>query len=440
MILWDKDRMEKIFFQTTQIDSLTNLPNRTYAIELLEKKLSSKEENKNLIALLYIEFDDLARFNETFGFDIDDKLILKLSHRIASLLEVDDVLARVGNEQFAIISENLQSEESAEIFAKRIIAALYEPFFIDPNMFYISASIGISLSSGDEKSGYRLFKTAQNTMRKVQKDGKNYIAFTRQQDRSYLEKSIRLMEDLPSALENGEIYFVYQGQYSHNTQRFEGAELLSRWQHPKYGELSPETFIPIAEQSGMIGPLTIKALIEASKMFTHLEASGMKDFSISINISSVVLMASDFIDTIQFMRTNYNLVGKKLNFEIMEETLSRNIDHLVHILEKIREMNIGLLLDDYGTGYTSLKSLALLPIAALKVDKSYVRSLEKDTKRQALFQSIVDMSRALDIEVIVEGVETVFEDNIIKRIGCATVQGYFYSIPLKFNDFLNNLK
>jgi diguanylate cyclase (GGDEF)-like protein len=432
--------MEKISLQTTQIDSLTNLPNRTYLIESLEKKLSSAKQNKKLTTLLFIEFDDLARFNETFGFDIDDKLIVQLSHKIASLLEIDDILARVGNEQFAIVSQNLQSEESAEIFAKCIISALYEPFFVDPNMFYISASIGISLSSADENNGYRLLKTAENTMRKVQKDGKNHIAFTRQKDQSYLEKSIQLMEDLPAAIENGEIYFVYQGQYSHDKQRFDGAELLSRWQHPKYGEVSPEIFIPIAEQSGMIGPLTIKTLIEASEMFAHLETAEIKDFSISVNISSVVLMASDFIDTVQFVRSNYNLVGKKLNFEIMEETLTQNIDNLAQMLEKIREMDIGIELDDYGTGYASLKYLALLPITTLKVDKSYVRDLDKDTKRKALFQAIVDMSHALDIAVIVEGVETVLEDDIVKKFESMTVQGYLYSKPMKFNTLLNTLK
>lgn len=430
----------KISLQTTQIDSLTNLPNRTYVIESLEKKLSSAKPNKELTALLFIEFDDLARFNETFGFDIDDKLIVQLSHKIASLLEADDILARVGNEQFAIVSQNLHSEESAEIFAKLIISTLYEPFFIDPNMFYISASIGISLSSADENDGYRLLKTAENTMRKVQKDGKNHIAFTRQKDPSSLEKSIRLMEDLPAALENDEIYFVYQRQYSHDKQRFDGAELLSRWHHPEYGDVSPEIFIPIAEQSGMIGPLTIKLLIEASKMFTKLEKEGIEDFSLSVNISSVVLMASDFIDTVQFLRYNYNLVGKKLIFEIMEETLTQNIDNLVRILEKIREMDIGIELDDFGTGYTSLKYLALLPITALKVDKSYVRDLDKDTKRKALFQAIVDMSHALDINVIVEGVETILEDDIVKKFESIRVQGYLYSKPMKLNAFLNKLK
>lgn len=425
--------------QTTQIDPLTKLPNRTYVIESLENKLSSSKQNKNLTALLFIEFDDLSRFNETFGFDIDDKLIVQLSRKIASLLEADDILARVGNEQFAIVSQNLQSDESAEIFAKRIITALYEPFFVDPNMFYVSASIGISISSSDKNDGYRLLKTAENTMRKVQKDGKNHIAFTRQEDRSSLEKNICLMKDLPAALENGEIYFVYQGQYSYDKKRFIGAELLARWKHPQYGEVLPEIFIPIAEQSGMIGPLTIKTFIEASKMFAALETMGIKDFSLSINISSVVLMESDFIATVQFLRSNYNLVGKKLNLEIMEETLTQNIDNLVFILEKIREMDIGIQLDDYGTGYTSLRYLALLPITLIKIDKSYVRDIDEDIKRQALFQAIVQMAHALDIDVTVEGVETVVEDEFVQNFDAMTVQGYLYCRPIKCSDFLSKL-
>lgn len=432
--------MEKIFLHTTQIDSLTKLPNRTYLIEALEKKLFSSKQNTELTALLFIEFDDLARFNETFGFDIDDKLIVQLSEKIESLLGIDDILARVGNEQFAILSQNLQSEESAEIFANRILSTLYEPFFVSPNMFYISASIGISLSSAAENDGYRLLKTAENTMRKVQKDGKNNIAFTRHKAQHSLEKSIRLMKDLPLAIENGEIYFVYQGQYSHYTERFNGAELLARWKHPIYGDVPPELFITIAEQSGMIGPLTIKAIIEASRMFAHLEKAGIKDFSLSVNISSVVLMERDFIKTVQFLLSNYNLVGKKLNFEIMEETLTKNIDNMCHLLEKISEMNIGIQLDDYGTGYTSLKYLTILPITTLKVDKSYVQDIDKDIKRQALFQAIVDMSHALDIDVIVEGVETVLEDDIVKRFGWITVQGFFYSKPVRLTTFLNKLK
>ena len=431
---------DKRLLHTTQIDSLTKLPNRTYLLDVLEKRLSSAKQERGFTSLLFIEFDDLARFNETFGFDIDDQLIVQLSEKIKSLLGADDVLARVGNEQFAIVSQNFESEESTEIFAKRIISVLYEPFFVDPNMFYISASIGISLSSADERDAYRLLKTAENTMRRVQKDGKNHIAFTQYKAQSSLQKSMHLMEDLPAAIENGEIYFVYQGQYDHERERFSGAELLARWRHPKYGEVSPGLFIPLAEQSGMIGPLTIKAIIEASKMFAKLEEANIKDFSLSVNISPAVLMASDFIETVQFLRHNYDLVGKKLNFEITEETLTQNIDNLVQLLEQIREMGIGIEVDDYGTGYTSLQYLANLPIDILKIDRSFVSGIDRDLKKRGLFQAIVNMSHALDIDVIAEGVETALEDAIIKKFNFITVQGYFYCKPKESNNLLEKLK
>ena len=432
--------MENLHLFTTQIDSLTGLPNRTYLLNTLRQKLAAAHQNGQLVALLFIEFDDLARFNETFGYDIDDKLIIQLGEKIGALLGTNDMLARVGNEQLAIISDNLQSEESAEAFANQILSTLYEPFFVSPNMFYISASIGISLSSADENDGYRLLKTAENTMRKVQKDGKNHIAFTRHTDQSSLKKSIQLMEDLPAALENGQIHFVYQAQYSHDKENFCGAEILARWQHPTYGDIPTEMFISIAEQSGMIGPLTIKALIEASKMFSYLEKAGIHDFSLSVNISGVVLMERDFIQTLQFLLFNYNLKGRKLNFEIMEETLIKNIDKVANLLKRIKAMGIAIHLDDYGTGYTSLKYLAALPISSIKIDKSYIQNIEREIKSQALFQAIVDMAHALDIDVIVEGVETAMEDDFVKKFGWITVQGYYFSKPLQFDDFLQRLK
>lgn len=431
---------DKAYLYLTQIDTLTNLPNRTYLMSELEEKFSLGDHPKTPTALLFIEFDDLARFNDTFGFDIDDQLILQLSEHIKLLLDVDDFLARVGNYQFAIASQRLQSEKSSGTLAKRIIHMLSEPFSVGENMFYVSASIGISFSSAEKNSAYRLLKTAENTMRHAQKDGKNYIAFTQYDVQPSLQKSVRLMGDLPAAIDNEEIYYVYQGQYSHKENRLNGAELLARWKHPQYGEVSPALFIPLAEQSGMIGPLTIKAIIEASRMFDKLKARGITDFSLSINISPVFLMESDFIETVQFLRQYYNLAGEKLNFEIMEDTLAHNMGNLAQLLEKIRDLGISIEIDDYGTGHTSLKYLENLPVDTLKVDKSFIRNIDKNRKRMALLKAIIDMSHALDIAVIAEGVETESEDRIIKKFKDITVQGYLYSKPEESAPFLDKLQ
>ena len=178
---------------TMQIDPLTKMHNRAYLINILQEKLFLAPGEKKFIALLYIEFDDLTRFNDAFGFDIDDQLIVQLNEKVASLINENDILARVGNNQFAIATQNLDSEEDAEVLAKRVIHMLSDPFVIDSNMFYISASIGVSLFPIDTDDAYKLLKTAENTMRHVQKDGTNHIAFTHDKIESSYEESVCLM-------------------------------------------------------------------------------------------------------------------------------------------------------------------------------------------------------------------------------------------------------
>ncbi len=425
------------FLHTTQIDALTELPNRSYLINLLEKKIPLAYIKKEVIGLFFIEFDDLSRFNDTLGIDMDDRLIVQLSKSIRSIIDINDTLARVGNHQFAIVAENITSEETAKIILKRMMHMLSEPFVIDSNMFYISASIGISLFPNDVDDAYKLLKTAENSMKHAQKDGKNHFAFTHNQivETSYNDNEC-LMADLPAAIENEEIYFLLQPQYNYHLQRYSGAELLARWKHPKYGEISPAVFIPLAEQSGMIGPLTVKAMMEVSKIFAMLETASVNDFSLSINISSFFLMKSDFIETVQFFMENYDLAEKKLNFEITEEILTQNIDNLVQILEKIKKMGIEIEIDDYGTGFTSINYLANLPIDTLKIDRMFVSDIDKETKKWTLFKAIYDMASALGIDVIVEGVENSFENDVITSFENVTIQGYFYSKPIPFQDLL----
>ena len=420
---------------TSKLQSVDdNLPIKLFDYSSLQKilkqRFSAIHSQQIFTALLFIEFDDLSRFNDAFGFNIDDKLMLKISDDISLFLNSKDIIARVGHHQFMIM-QDLSSAESAEMLAKRITHMLSEPCVIDEYMFYIQASIGISLYPLDGNDAEKLINAAESTMKYVQKNSKNHIGFAKDNVLSLpSEKSIRIMADLPAAIENGEIYFLYQPQYSHAEERFVGAELLSRWKHPHYGEISPELFIPIAEQTGMIGPLTIKALVAASKAFTLFKHKGINDFSLSINISPVFLMASSFDVTVEFLIEQYDLRGEKLNFEITEEIVLKNTDNLIKTLEKIKSLDINIELDDFGTGYTSLQHLAYLPIDTLKIDKSFVSEIDKDVKKKALFKAIVDMSHALDINVIAEGVENSSENSVIKTFDSITVQGYFYSKPI----------
>jgi len=418
----------------------TAFPDHLSLLEILQQRFSGTGSEKTLTALLFIGFDDLSRFNATLGFSVDEDLMIKISQDIGRLLNRRDILAREGSHQLVIMQDNA-STESAEDLAKRIMHMLSEPCVVDEQMFYIQASIGISLYPLDGTDPVQLIKSAKNTMKHVQKKNETHIGFT--QNSTVLvpcKKNIRIMADMPAAIENGEIYFLYQPQYSYHEKRFVGAELLARWQHPEYGIISPEIFIPIAERSGMIGPLTIKALVTASKAFTLLKIHGMNNFSLSINISPVFLMASSFFETIDFLIEQYGLRNEKLNFEITEEILLKTTDNLIKILDKIKALEIGIELDDFGTGYTSLQHLAYLPINTLKIDKSFVTEIDKDIQKKALFKAIVDMSRALGINVIAEGIENKLENSIVETFETITAQGYFYSKPIDIDMLLEKLK
>jgi diguanylate cyclase (GGDEF)-like protein len=382
------------------IDPLTKLITRNYLLDIIKTKLEHPNV-MNKLALLYIEFDDLDRFNELFGYDIDDQLLLQLTQKIDNFLDAESVVARVGNYQFAILVYHDDVKSKAQEIAENIMGILREPFCIGENMFYVTASIGISVLSSDISDAYKLLKTAENTMRRIQKNGHNNIAFTKLLTDESLKKEIELMRDLPSAIDNGEIFFVYQGQYSHDKKRFVGAEMLTRWKHPKYGYISPFIFIALAEKSGMIGPITINLLIEASKMFEKLEADGIDDFSLSINISPAILMEKSFYDTVVFLLDDYNLKGKNLTFEIMENIVSNDIDNFAQILNNIKDLGINIAIDDYGTGDTSLSYLINLPIDYIKIDRSFVTGIDKETKKFLLLKSIIDMANTLDIKVIV---------------------------------------
>jgi diguanylate cyclase (GGDEF)-like protein len=422
------------------VDPFIKLPNYSSFVELLRQRFSAEHSKKKFTALLFIEFDDLTQFNDIFGFNTDAQLMIQLSEKLNLLLKSEDILARAGDHQY-IIMQDLSGSENPKELAKHIMHMLSEPFVIDTNMFYINASIGISCYPIDGNDAYKLINTSKHTMRNAQEEGKNHIAFTPHKVApSSYEKTLRIMTDLPAAIENGEIYFLYQPQYSYNEKRFSGAEMLTRWIHPEYGEVSPEFFIPLAEKSGMIGPLTIKALVDASKAFTLFKSKNINDFSLSVNISPIFLMTSAFYKTIEFLMEQYPLHGEKLNFEITEEILIKNTDHLIKTLKKLKTLDIGIEIDDFGTGYTSLQHLAYLPIDTLKVDQSFISGIDKDIKKKTLFKAISDMAHALNINVIAEGIENSSEEKVIKVFGSITAQGYFYSKPIHLDALVEKLK
>jgi diguanylate cyclase (GGDEF)-like protein len=417
-------------------DSLTGLYAYDTFMSLFEERLHTPgyiEES----ALFCIEFDDLSRFNDTFAIDIDEQLLFQLSQVFAQITDENDIVARVGNYRFLWLCGHIADKATADEKAQSILNLLQEPFCIEGNMFYVTVSIGVTLLAEEEESAWKIVKRTENSMRRAQKKVTNHIVFTQNEINPYIKTELQLMKDLPSAIDNGEVYFVYQGQYGYKTDSFTGAELLARWEHPQLGNIPPSVFIPLAEKSGMIGPLTTKILIETSQLFEELDTLGMREFSISVNISPFVLMEKSFCDTVSFLIEHYGLKGRKLNFEIMEDTIAQNLDNFSQLLHKIKKRGIGIEIDDYGTGHTSLNYLISLPIDSIKIDRSFVSDIDKHQKKYALLRAIVDMAKALELDVIIEGVEREEEAALLSDYTEIKVQGYYYSRPLKKEAFFS---
>lgn len=431
--------------QSTEVDNpLQNLPSFLTDFSSFEEHLQMmflrNDSENDLTVLWFIEFNNLSDINDIFDFQAKNEIETTCIEQLLLLLGRGDLLTKMDQDQY-LIARNISANDDPRVLAKHILHILSEPFMINEQMFYLQASIGIGLYPFNGDTTHKLINAAKKAMLSAKKNGANHIELINKEElRSTQEKNLQLMRDLPAAIENSEIYFHYQPQYSYETKSFVGAEILARWDHPKYGNISPELFISVAEKSGMIGPLTIKTLVDASKAFTILEESGFSTFSLSINISPLFLTSSSFIPTLEFIYNQYALENRILCFEITEEAIMINSEHLLGTLKQLKDLNIKIELDDFGTGHTSLQHLANLPLDTLKVDKSFISDIDKEEKKRIILKAIVEMTKALNIDLIVEGVENSEEDRIVQDYQYLKVQGYFYSKPIEFSSLLTLLK
>ncbi len=417
----------KVLPQYGDVDPVTGLYSKTAFLSILSDQFQDSLQPFPR-AILSMEFDDLSRFNESFGYEIDDLLLQKLAARLRTCLR-NELFAKAGTYRFAIATD-YHEEKRLKRLAETIVTALREPFNIEGTMFYITVTIGIAVVTESVVSAKMLLKHAESAMKQLQKDGTNHIGFFTPTDEKHLMTELKLLKDIPGAIDRGEFYLLYQPQFYADKGCYAGAEVLIRWQHPQFGEISPERFIPLAEKSGMIVPLTVFILIETAKMFKKLDTVGMRHFTLSVNVPASVLLEQSFLETVAFVQQMYGLPKGRVIFEIMEETIPENMDGFVTLLKRLKEMGMGIAIDDFGTGHTSLHYLMRFPADVLKVDRSFVRNIHTDKKLFLLFRAINDMAKALHMKIVAEGVEERKEAEIIKSFGGIVVQGYYYSKPI----------
>ncbi|NOU25139.1 MAG: EAL domain-containing protein [Methylotenera sp.] len=416
-------------------DPLTGLPNRRLLNELLEHSIKRAERDNHKIALLFIDLDRFKTVNDSLGHQVGDKLLLEASRRISLSMRDSDVVARLGGDEFVVMMDMINNSSDAAIVAKKIIHALQIEFTIDGKEIFISASIGISIFPKDCSDVESLIKAADIAMYQVKNKGKNNHCFYSDDLSKNAVERFTMESQLRRALERNQFAVYYQPQVSLISDEIIGAEALIRWNHPELGLVSPAKFIPLAEETGLIVQIGEWVLREAALQAVRWVKDGHAIQWISINVSGVQIMRSNFADTVYGVLMETDCNPSMLELEITESTVMQNTEFVIDTFNRIKQLGLRLAIDDFGTGYSSLSHLKRLPLDKIKIDQSFVRDLPGDMDDAAIANAINAMAKSLGFSVIAEGVETFAQADFLRLMGCEEAQGYLYSKPVKTNDF-----
>jgi diguanylate cyclase (GGDEF)-like protein/PAS domain S-box-containing protein len=416
-------------------DSLTGLANRLLLRDRLEHALAQTRRSGQVVSILFCDLDNFKIINDTLGHEAGDRVLIEVAERLHATVRDGDTIARLGGDEFAIICENATSNESAQT-AGRILDALRRPIVIDDREVVISASIGSADNRSDALDADELLSRADIAMYVAKAHGRDrYEAFARHMQRELLERH-ELHGDLRRALEHDELTVHYQPLVELDTGHIESFEALVRWNHPTKGQVEPDDFIPLAEETGLILPVGRYVLREACRQTALWHATGMTGISIGVNVAAQQLLDPDFIKDVSDALEQSALAPQYLTLELTETTLLTDTTLVAERLHELKHLGVRIAIDDFGTGYSSLAYLRDFPVDYLKIDRSFVAELagERSEHGLTMVNSIIALSHNLKLTVVAEGIEETCQRDHLRRSGCNTGQGYLYSRPLTSDD------
>lgn len=422
-------------------DGLTGLPNRSMFYQRLNAAIARARRNGDRLAVLFIDLDRFKNINDTLGHDLGDGLLKEVAARLRALLRGTDAIARLGGDEFVVLLESLQQSEDAARVAQKILAAMAQPFMVESRELLLTASIGISTFPNDGLDSSSLLKNADIAMYRAKDQGKNTFQFYSAQMNLHTVERLSLETSLRWALEREEFVLHYQPKIDLRSGRAVGVEALVRWQHPDMGLVSPATFIPLAEETGLIGPIGEWVLAQACAQCRAWLDQGLPPLRMAVNLSASQFARSDVLPQVMGVLKRTGLTPRMLELEITESTVMKNAEHSREVLHQLKARGIGLAIDDFGTGYSSLGYLKRFPLDSVKIDRSFVLDLPDDQDNAAITQAVIGMAHSLGLRVVAEGVETEAQLAFLRHHGCDEAQGYCLSPPLPaeaFADFLRS--
>ncbi len=421
-------------------DLLTNLPNRALFQDTLVKKISKSRRNKTKFALMFIDLDNFKMINDTLGHDYGDLLLIEVAKRLNNILREEDLVSRLGGDEFTVILDDIKDTAYPSIVAQKIIDSLSQPVKLDDEIGYIGASVGIAIFPDDAANKEDLIKNADMAMYSAKQGGKNIYRYFTEDMNADAKERLELSNDLRNAIQNDQLQLYYQPVIDTSNNTLYGCEALIRWEHPKYGIITPDNFIRLAEEGGFMAKIGKWIMKKACTQLSIMQKLGL-NIKIAINISSKQLTQNHLEHTLKTIIKESGIDPSLLELEVTESFLMENIKQVEIALTNLKKIGINTAIDDFGTGYSSLARLKKLPISKLKIDKSFIGDIPTDEDDMQIASTIIALAKQLNLDVVAEGVETKEQVDFLKAQGCTLMQGYYFSEAIaekNFNSYLRD--
>jgi diguanylate cyclase (GGDEF)-like protein len=419
-------------------DRLTDLPNRVLLRDRLEQALNVAQHDRTRLAVLAMNLDRFKEINDTLGHFNGDRVLKQVAARLEGTIQDTATVARLGGDEFAIMLTKLDSVRAATKMAQKIGKALQTPFALEGLKLDVQASIGIAVFPEHGPDADTLLQRADVAMYMAKQEKSGFVVYDPKHDK-HSPHRLTLMGELRHAIETDELILHYQPKVNIKSALLTDVEALVRWQHPQHNLMSPDEFIPLAERTGLIKPLTMWVLNHAMQQHSNWRKTGL-DIGIAVNVSAYGLLDLELPDLIAGLLASHGVAPERLKLEITETSIMVDQERSLQILTRLAEMGVGLSIDDFGTGYSSLSYLSKLPVSEIKIDKSFVMDMDENPKHEMIVRATIDLAHNLGLEVIGEGARSHEIYLQLEKLGSDAAQGEYISQPLSTEDFAHWIK
>ena len=415
-------------------DSLTGLPNRTLFQERLEHGIRQARRNKSELALIFLDLDGFKMVNDTLGHDVGDELLKHVAARLLLCLRDSDTVARLGGDEFTAVLTDVGSRERVESAAERVIESLSAPIELEGGDVVIGASIGVAMYPDDGTDVRTLLKSADMAMYQAKAAGRNNVRFYTEAVGQAVQTRMSMENSIRTALDKGQFRVYYQPIADLRTGMIQSFEALVRWDHPELGVVSPAEFVPLAEESGLIGPLGMQVLRLACEEIKIWDRLADHPINVAVNISAVQFSDRHLVSSFQQVFDDVGIEPNRVELEVTENTVMHDVDRSIAMLKEFKDLGVEISVDDFGTGYSSLAYLKKFPLDCLKVDRSFVSTMPGSADDAAIVGAIIAVAHSLRLRVVAEGVEQASQIQLLRDLGCDRVQGYLLGWPRPESD------